>query len=114
MPELRTYIAGLPTATTPPTSSDALMILQGGSLYQIAATFLFSLTTTKFFKDASAGTVNVNLAGYTDVIVGKTDATANTVTFSDTGGNVINIDPLSTKGETVHLILNGTTWYKIM
>jgi len=65
--------------------------------------------------DATSGNQTASLPSGGVVVYVKTDATANTVTISPSiGGQTINSLPsyiLTLGGETVRLVLSGTTWY---
>ncbi len=93
-----------------------------GNLTLKTASYTVSITAgagsapTVTYADASAGTVIANLPGSGEIIIIKTDATANPVTVTGTGGKTVlrqtSVD-LTTQDEAIHLIMNGTNWYRI-
>ncbi|MBV5336561.1 MAG: hypothetical protein J0653_00680, partial [Deltaproteobacteria bacterium] len=86
------------------------------SSYTVVVTAGAGAAPTVTYADASAGPVNVNLPLTGEVIVIKTDATANPVTITATGGKTIlrqaSID-LTGQDESIRINMNGTNWYRI-
>lgn len=71
---------------------------------------------TVIYSDASVGPVNVNLPASGEVIIIKNDATANAVTVTGTSGKTVLRSPsidLTGLDEAIHLVMNGTNWYRI-
>ena len=84
--------------------------------YTISVNGGAGIAPTVTYVDASVGSVIANLPSSGEVIIIKTDATANPVTVTGTGGNTVlrqaSID-LSVQDESIHLIMNGSNWYRI-
>ena len=110
----KTYAAGLPAASTPPARADGLLIEQGGAVALLQVKDL--LGAIPHLVDASGGTVNFDLATYSDVTIIKSDATANLVSILDTTGNTVMRDTqqyLYTQDNSIHLTLIGTNWFRV-
>lgn len=68
------------------------------------------------YSDAGLEPKTVDINGYTEIYVLKTDATSNLVTVYDSSGcNIMGQSEfiLSQEGESIHLILKISNWYKI-
>lgn len=110
----KTYAAGLPSASTPPLRTDGILMLQGADVVLLPfADLLSSIPTT---VDASSAPVTFDLDPYTDIILIKTDATANAVTVLDTSGKTVmrqaNI-AIVNQDEAFHFTLIDSNWYRI-
>jgi len=67
---------------------------------------------TRLFIDCTLGNQTVDIATYTNVIVHKTDSTANTVIVTDSTPLDVPLDPLSVQGESGHVYKNAGVWYR--
>ena len=67
--------------------------------------------TTRFMVDSTPGNQTVDIAGYSNVLVCKLDATANTVTIADSTPIPIPGDPLSLQRECLQLVLDAGAWF---
>ena len=81
-----------------------------------ASAFAITLGSNLLIRDAALAPVTVDLANYSEVTVIKTDISANAVSITDTSGKTVlqqsSID-LTMQDESIHLIKNGTNWYRI-
>lgn len=84
--------------------------------YSVSVTAGAGAAPTVTYADASVGQVIANLPASGEVIIIKTDATANPVSVTGTGGKTVlrqtSID-LTVQDESIHLVMNGTNWYRI-
>jgi hypothetical protein len=78
-------------------------------LQQVAATVSAASATTIVEIDATDGDQSYVLPGSGDIVVVKTDTSANTVTITDGGAEYV----LTVQRETVHLVFYGTNWNEI-
>ena len=119
------YLAGLPSLTTLPADTDTVMLIKGGSLYQVklsqtrSANNLFVNAVTgqvtgalETNLDVLDGNVTLDISGFTDVTIYKVDNGLNTITIVDSSGNTVIIDPLNISGQGVRLVLFENVWLK--
>jgi len=79
------------------------------------STYLRAVTqpaTARLFVDCTLGNQTIDIKTYTDIVIHKTDSTANTVIVTDSTPLSVPIDPLSVQGESGHLYKNAGVWFR--
>lgn len=118
MPFFKTYAAALPTLSDTSADPGVLALGPDGLMYRLPISLISSLLLFPVFINASGGNETYSLPDSGQVMVFRTDDTANDVTITPTTvGQTVDFQAfiqLTQKGDSVRLVFDSVTnnWYR--